>query len=60
MITLSYKDETGRLISMPAQDWEAVNLIANTILNAPIDVEYLEYNDNGQQGVFNLNTFERC
>lgn len=57
MIKLNYTDETGRLITFSVFDWDAV---AEGLVNAPIDLEYLNYEDGRDVGVFNLNTFERC
>jgi hypothetical protein len=48
------------LIQYEVTDWDAVYCVAEGLVNAPIDLDYLEYLDGNQVGTFNLNTFERC
>lgn len=60
MIKLSYVNESGKLISFQVADWDAANCVADALVSAPIDLDYLEYQDGNHIGVFNLNTFERC
>jgi len=48
-----YYDEAGRKISYSLIDEEALYCVAQMLLDAPIDVEYL-YTDTN---TFNLNTF---
>lgn len=60
MINLKYVDDNTRIVSFRVQDWDAVLVVAEALVNAPIDLESLEYQDDVGHGVFNLHTFERC
>ena len=60
MITLSYVDESGKHIQYTVSDWDAVYRVAHSLVNAPIDLDYLEYLDGDHVGTFNLNNFEKC
>lgn len=60
MIKLSYTNESNKLIQYEVNDWDAVYCVAETLVKAPIDLDYLEYVDGDRVGIFNLNTFERC
>jgi hypothetical protein len=60
MIKLNYTDETNKVIKYELNDWDAVYSLAEMLLKAPIDIEYLEYQDGNRTGIFNLNNFERC
>lgn len=60
MINLTYKDELDKTIRFEVNDWDAIYRVAEGLVNAPIDLEYIEYQDGNQVGIFNLNTFERC
>lgn len=60
MINLSYKDELGKLINCRVANWEAVYAVAEMLVKAPIDLEYIDYIDGDKVGTFNLNNFERC
>ena len=57
---LMYVNENGTKIEYTVNDWDAARAVAEGLINAPIDIEYLNYEDADGNGVFNLNTFERC
>lgn len=60
MIELSYTNESSTLIHYEVNDCAAVYCVAESLVRAPIDLEYLEYQDGNQIGGSNLNTFEKC
>lgn len=59
-MTLHYINDSHRMVEYVVDDWEAALGVASVIVHASIDIEYLHYENDTGQGVFNLNTFERC
>lgn len=51
-----YHDETGRKINFELKDEDCLYHLAQQLLDAPIDLEYLD----SDTRTFNLNTFEWC
>lgn len=60
MISLKYTTEIGQNVVFNVDDWDAVQKVADDLVRAPIDIDYLQYKEGITEGVFNLNTFERC
>lgn len=59
-VKLSYIDDNGRKVSFDVKDWDAAVEVAEALVRAPIELDHLGYEDGMQNGIFNLNTFERC
>lgn len=57
---LHYINEANRRVEYILYDWDAAVSVASVLVNAPIDIDYVYYEDETGQGVFNLNTFEKC
>ena len=60
MIKLTYTDELGMEALYNLDDWDAVLNVAQMLSNAPIDLDYVYYEDGTDIGVFSLQTFTRC
>lgn len=60
LIKVHYFDETGRRIEFKLKDWDAVVQCADSLARAPIDLEFVYFEDGPHRGIFNLHTFEVC
>lgn len=60
MIRAHYVDDNRRTITYELADWEALEQVAQSLVNAPIDLDYLHFIDGTNVRTLNLNTFEVC
>lgn len=60
MILLSYYDERAVRHSFELDDWDAVTQVMQALSSAPIDLDYVMYQDGAEIGTICLSTFERC